>query len=103
MKANSSKSICVILIGNKKDLEDKRQVTYEEGETFAKENGLMFLETSAKTAYNVVEAFNLSAQAILNNIEKTGVDPTDNKNKVKLNNNSQGNSQTGGNDKKGCC
>ena len=103
MKSNSLKSICVILIGNKKDLEDKRQVTYEEGETFAKENGLMFLETSAKTAYNVVEAFNLSAQAILNNIEKTGVDPTDNKNKVKLNNNNQGNSQTGGNDKKGCC
>ena len=103
MKSNSSKSICVILIGNKKDLEDKRQVTYEEGESFAKENGLMFLETSAKTAYNVVEAFNLSAQAIMNNIEKTGVDPTDNKNKVKLNNNSQGNSQTGGNDKKGCC
>ena len=54
---NSSKSICVILIGNKKDLEDKRQVSYEEGENFAKENGLMFLETSAKTAYNVVEAF----------------------------------------------
>lgn len=103
MKSNSSKSICVILIGNKKDLEDKRQVTYEEGESFAKENGLMFLETSAKTAYNVVEAFNLSAQAIMNNIEKTGVDPTDNKNKVKLNNNSQGNSQTGGNEKKGCC
>ena len=95
--------MCVILIGNKKDLEDKRQVTYEEGESFAKENGLMFLETSAKTAYNVVEAFNLSAQAIMNNIEKTGVDPTDNKNKVKLNNNSQGNSQTGGNEKKGCC
>ena len=103
VKSNSSKSICVILIGNKKDLEDKRQVTYEEGESFAKENGLMFLETSAKTAYNVVEAFNLSAQAIMNNIEKTGVDPTDNKNKVKLNNNSQGNSQTGGNEKKGCC
>ena len=36
----------------------------------------MFLETSAKTAYNVVESFNLSAQCILNNIGKTGVDPT---------------------------
>ena len=36
----------------------------------------MFLETSAKTAYNVVEAFNLSAQCILNNIERTGIDPT---------------------------
>ena len=101
VKSNSSKSICVILIGNKKDLEDKRQVTYEEGESFAKENGLMFLETSAKTAYNVVEAFNLSAQAILNNIEKTGIDPTDNKSKVKLNN--QTNNQPQGTTKTGCC
>ena len=53
VRTNSSKNVTVILIGNKKDLEDKRQVSYEEGEAFAKENGLMFLETSAKTAYNV--------------------------------------------------
>ena len=71
VRTNSSKNVTVILIGNKKDLEDKRQVSYEEGEAFAKENGLMFLETSAKTAYNVVESFNLSAQCILNNIERT--------------------------------
>jgi len=51
-------------------LNRRRQVTYEEGESFAKENGLMFLETSARTAYNVEEAFNLSAQNILGNIEK---------------------------------
>ena len=76
VRTNSSKNVTVILIGNKKDLEDKRQVSYEEGEAFAKENGLMFLETSAKTAYNVVESFNLSAQCILNNIERTGIDPT---------------------------
>jgi Ras-related protein Rab-2A len=50
---------------------NRRQVTYEEGEALAKENGLMFLETSAKTAYNVEEAFNLSAQNILSNIDKT--------------------------------
>ena len=98
VKSNSSKHICVILIGNKKDLEDKRQVTYEEGESFARENGLMFLETSAKTAFNVVEAFNLSAQAILNNIEKTGVDPTENKNKMKIENKPQEPAKKGG-----CC
>ena len=80
VRNNSSKTITVILIGNKKDLEDKRQVSYEEGEAFAKENGLMFLETSAKTAYNVVESFNLSAQCILNNIQKNGVDPNINSN-----------------------
>lgn len=33
----------------------RRQVTYEEGEALANEHGLMFLETSAKTAYNVEE------------------------------------------------
>lgn len=98
VKSNSSKNICVILIGNKKDLEDKRQVTFEEGESFARENGLMFLETSAKTAFNVVEAFNLSAQAILNNIEKTGIDPTENKNKMKIENKPQEPTKKGG-----CC
>lgn len=76
VKTNSSKNIVVILIGNKKDLEEKRQVSYEEGEAFAKENGLMFLETSAKTAYNVIESFNLSAQCILNNIQRSGMDIT---------------------------
>ena len=69
VRNNSSKTITVILIGNKKDLEDKRQVSYEEGEAFAKENGLMFLETSAKTAYNVVESFNLSGECIFNNLQ----------------------------------
>jgi Ras-related protein Rab-2A len=45
----------IMLIGNKCDLESKRQVTREEGEAFAKANGLFFLETSAKTAANVDE------------------------------------------------
>ena len=107
VRNNSSKTITVILIGNKKDLEDKRQVSYEEGEAFAKENGLMFLETSAKTAYNVVESFNLSAECILNNIQKNGVDPTVNSN-VRLDNNvSPGGINNGINDnnqkKGGCC
>ena len=105
VRNNSSKTITVILIGNKKDLEDKRQVTYEEGEAFAKENGLMFLETSAKTAYNVVESFNLSAQCILNNITKNGVDPNINSN-IKINDNSNNPGGINGpnsNQKKGCC
>ena len=94
----------MILIGNKKDLEDKRQVSYEEGEAFAKENGLMFLETSAKTAYNVVESFNLSAQCILNNIERTGIDPTISSN-INLNKGMEGINQGGinGPNKSACC
>ena len=100
-KNQSPKTIFIVLVGNKSDLDDKRQVSYEEGEALAKENGLMFLETSAKTAYNVVEAFNISAQCILNNIEKTGVDPSENAN-VKLKDGME--TVRDGNDKKnGCC
>ena len=63
----------------------------------------MFLETSAKTAYNVVESFNLSSQCILNNIQKNGVDPNINSN-INLNkkpNNPGG--IDGPSPKSGCC
>lgn len=42
-----------MLIGNKSDLEHRRAVSTKEGELFAQENGLVFMETSAKTAANV--------------------------------------------------
>ena len=76
VRANALKEIQIILIGNKKDLEDKRQVQTEEGQALADKNGLLFLETSAKTAVNVSEAFIKSAQKILEMIQKTGIDPT---------------------------
>ena len=44
--------------------DDKRQVSKEEGEQFARERGLMFIETSAKEAINVEEAFQRPAQLI---------------------------------------
>ena len=64
----------------------------------------MFLETSAKTAYNVVEAFNLSAQCILNNIERTGIDPTISSN-INLNRGMENVNQGGmnGPNKNACC
>ena len=46
-----------LLIGNKNDLEDQRVITKEEGEEFASINGLDFFETSAKTNYQVQDAF----------------------------------------------
>lgn len=50
-----SNSNMVMLIGNKSDLESRREVKKEEGEAFAREHGLIFMETSAKTASNVEE------------------------------------------------
>ena len=84
VKLNGSKDICCILIGNKNDLEDQRQVKLEEGEELAKKNNLLFLETSAKTAYNVEDAFVKSAEQILDNIIRTGVDPTAPSKNVKI-------------------
>jgi small GTP-binding protein len=49
----SHPNIVIMLIGNKSDLESKRAVSREEGERFAKDNGLFFLETSAKLDENV--------------------------------------------------
>jgi Ras-related protein Rab-6A len=46
------------LIGNKTDLEDKRQVTSKEAEDFANEKGFIFHEVSAKTGDGVEDLFN---------------------------------------------
>jgi len=48
-------NLTTILIGNKCDLSDRRTVSYEEGESFAKTHGLFFMESSAKTSHNVEE------------------------------------------------
>ena len=68
VKDNARKDICIILVGNKNDLSDKREVSYEEGEMFAQENELLFIETSAKTAENVEECFIKTIREIIKNI-----------------------------------
>jgi len=60
----------IMLIGNKSDLESRREVKKEEGEAFAREHGLIFMETSAKTAANVEEAFINTAKEIYEKIEE---------------------------------
>lgn len=52
------------------DLEARREVKKEEGEAFARENGLVFMETSAKTAANVEEAFIDTAKEIYRKIQE---------------------------------
>jgi len=47
----------IVLVGNKVDLEDKREVSTEEGRALAKTFNCDFFEASAKTRYNVQESF----------------------------------------------
>ena len=58
----------IYLIGNKCDLESQRDVTFDEAKLFAEENGLMFIEASARTGANVEEAFLETARKIYQNI-----------------------------------
>ena len=48
----------IVIVGNKCDLEKERQVSFEEGENYAKNLGYPFYETSAKNGTKVNEAFN---------------------------------------------
>eukprot|EP01118_Nematostelium_gracile_P004645 TRINITY_DN154_c0_g2_i1.p1 TRINITY_DN154_c0_g2~~TRINITY_DN154_c0_g2_i1.p1 ORF type:complete len:223 (-),score=58.33 TRINITY_DN154_c0_g2_i1:154-777(-) len=74
VREHSNKEMVIMLIGNKTDLEHKRAVTYEEGRLFAEDHGLIFMETSAKTAANVDEAFLQTAKKIYEKVKEGVVD-----------------------------
>ena len=70
-----SESLVAMAVGNKVDLGDAREVTRDEGEAFARENRLLFIETSAKTSQNVDEAFVGIAREIISKIQSKIIDP----------------------------
>lgn len=71
----ASPNIIILLVGNKRDMEDEREVTFIEASNFAQENELVFLETSAKSGENVEEAFLKCSKTILAKIHSGELDP----------------------------
>jgi Ras-related protein Rab-2A len=68
---NAGGELVIMLVGNKADLEESRQVTWEEGEQFAKENGIdCFVEASAKTGEKVNDLFIKTSTLILDKFER---------------------------------
>ncbi len=61
----ASPTISLILVGNKIDLTEKRQVSTEEGQGLALKLGLTYIETSAKTGENINDAFKMLALQII--------------------------------------
>merc|ERR1711907_611457 len=57
LQRQGNPNIVIALSGNKSDLNSKRKVEPEEAESYANDNGIFFMETSAKTATNVNELF----------------------------------------------
>ncbi|RYC56523.1 hypothetical protein CHU98_g9683 [Xylaria longipes] len=64
VRAERGNDVIIVLVGNKTDLNDKREVTTQQGEEEAKKNNLMFVETSAKLGHNVKILFRRIAQAL---------------------------------------
>lgn len=70
IEENASADVERMLLGNKCELEEKRQVSKERGEQLAVEYGIKFFETSAKASIRVEEAFFTLAKDIKTKIDK---------------------------------
>ena len=80
-----SKNVFMVLVGNKVDDETSRQVSTNEGETFAKEHGMTFFESSAKTGKNVEEIFKTSAKEIAKRLKNGEYDLEEDETGIKRN------------------
>lgn len=64
--AHSDMNVVTVLVGNKSDLKDAREVTTAEGKDLAEAQGLFFIETSALDSSNVAVAFQTVVKEIYN-------------------------------------
>ncbi|KAF3918981.1 hypothetical protein ABW20_dc0109207 [Dactylellina cionopaga] len=86
IKSLGEPHISIVLVGNKCDLSDRRQVSSSEAELWAHENGIKFhVETSAKTGESVERAFVEVAREIYRNIRDGAYDPRSKSTGIKAN------------------
>ena len=71
VEKHASDNISRILVGNKSDMEEARQVSTEEGKELAEHYNVRFLETSAKDCKNVEEAFTMMTREIKSRVAIT--------------------------------
>lgn len=70
---NADRKVCIMLIGNKCDLNNLRSITTEESRNLAQNENLLFLETSALSAENIQEAFSVLISTIIEQTISTSV------------------------------
>jgi Ras-related protein Rab-6A len=64
VRTERGNDLILVLVGNKTDLEENRQVSFEEGQRQAREFDAMFIETSCKAGYNVKVLFKRVSEAL---------------------------------------
>jgi len=79
IRHKNSSNVPMVLVGNKCDLDKKREVDTKEGKELAKGYGCPFMESSAKSDVNITEIFNSLIDQIWS---KNGGPPTDKKKKA---------------------
>ena len=83
LKDNTDPTIRIVLIGNKKDKEESRQVTFEMGKDYAEKNQFFgFAETSAKTGEGIIETLKKMSKSLYNDNKNEDSSP---KRRLKLN------------------
>ncbi|MEQ2215595.1 hypothetical protein XENOCAPTIV_003047, partial [Xenoophorus captivus] len=76
IEEHASADVEKMMLGNKCDMNDKRQVSKERGEKLAIDYGIKFLETSAKSSINVEEGFLTLARDIMSRLSRKMVSLT---------------------------
>ena len=99
IEKNAKEKVLKILIGNKCDLTDDREITSDEGKAFALRNGMEFMETSAKMNTNVSEAFETLGKLMIEFNSKSNTTSQNNNQNKNLKASSGMDLKT----KKGCC
>ncbi|KAJ9048397.1 Ras- protein Rab-14 [Entomophthora muscae] len=74
LKKSNTPNIFMVLVGNKSDLSDHREVSYEEANRFAQINGMQFIEASAKSGDMVDDCFIEPSKKIYGLVLSGGVD-----------------------------
>jgi GTPase SAR1 family protein len=99
LKSNSNPDIKIFLIGNKSDLEDKREVSKDEAIRFKNDYDLdLFMETSAKNGMNAKELFAEAAKVLFQDYSKYKIIKSQKGEILKIEDNDNKKKQ-----KKGCC
>ena len=100
------KEVLICLVGNKCDLENRRAISFEEGQKFAEDNQLLFFETSAKDGTNIEEIFIQSASNLIDKIESGQIKLGGSDSGIKIGkypNNEESKDDVNNNKKNNCC